>query len=404
MSDKKNPSRTRAMHALTSAALAIPGLSAAGGTQAATVLTETVVEYKASAYREADLDSGKLGGGSAERYEIDSHQISVRTPLGERTEGGVEVMVETMSGASPWFILPGTEGQPVQVMSGATISEDRTDVQASVGHLVTDSVMVSVSGGFSEENDYFAVNGGVEVAVELDDKHLTLTGGLGFSDDELEPTDGRTMADRIISAEKDSTTGFVGLSRVLSPTTVVQGSLSYSEHNGFLSDPYKKFWVVDQSNTLNDARPTKREQFTAQARLRHFLPEIKAALHADYRYYDDDWEITSHTFDFAWYQNLPNDWMLVPSLRYYSQTQAFFYAPYFFSARADGFGSSDYRLSPYGALSVRLRLEKHWDAFGFHAEWEHYEASADYSLDEVDVENPGLVEFDILSLGVDLDF
>lgn len=404
MSDNKTPCRARAMQALTSAALAIPGLSVAAGANAATVITETIVEYKASAYREADLDSDKLGGGSAERYEIDSHQVSVRAPLGERTEGSIEVMVETMSGASPWFILPGSNGEPVQVMSGATISEDRKDVQASVSHLVTDTFVVSANAGFSEENDYFAVNGGVEVAIELDDKHVTVTGGLGFSDDELEPTDGRSMPDRIISAEKDNTTGFVGVSRVLSPTAVVQGSLSYSEHNGFLSDPYKKYWVVDQSNTLNDARPNKREQFTAQARLRKFFPEFKAAAHLDYRFYDDDWDVTSHTVDLAWYQNLPNDWMLVPSLRYYSQTQAFFYAPYFFSARADGFGSSDYRLSPYGAVSLRLRVEKQWEGFGFHAEWEHYDASADYALDEVDVENPSLVEFDILSLGVDLNF
>ena len=62
----QNLKNKRALTALTSAALAIPGMSAS--VQAASVLTETVVQYKASAYREADLDSSKLSGGSLERY------------------------------------------------------------------------------------------------------------------------------------------------------------------------------------------------------------------------------------------------------------------------------------------------------------------------------------------------
>ncbi len=392
----QNNKSKRALTALTSAALAIPGLS--GSVQAASVLTETLVQYKASAYREADLDSSKLSGGSAQRYEIDSQQVRAQLPLGDRTDASIELMYETMSGASPWFILPGQDG-PVQVMSGATIHEERKDVQAKVNHLVNDKTVISVLGGVSDENDYFAVNAGVEALYEIPDTQLTLTAGLGYSDDELEPTDGAVLADRITSAKKDSTTAFVGVSQILNKTTVVQASLSYSLNQGFLSDPYKKVWISDQANTFNDSRPDERHQFVAQGRLRHFLPDLKAALHLDFRYFEDDWEIASSTSELAWYQNLPNGWVFAPSLRYYSQTQAYFYAPYFFTARSDGFGSSDYRLSPYGALSLKLRLEKRWQNLDLHAEWERYEASADYSLESVNVENPALVEFDILSLG-----
>ena len=104
----QNNKSKRALTALTSAALAIPGLS--GSVQAASVLTETLVQYKASAYREADLDSSKLSGGSAQRYEIDSQQVRAQLPLGDRTDASIELMYETMSGASPWFILPGQDG------------------------------------------------------------------------------------------------------------------------------------------------------------------------------------------------------------------------------------------------------------------------------------------------------
>ena len=392
-----NVKNKRALTALTSAALAIPGMSAS--VQAASVLTETVVQYKASAYREADLDSSKLSGGSLERYEIDTQQVRAQLPLGENTDASIEFMYETMSGASPWFILPGQDG-PVQVMSGATIHEERKDLQAKINNLLNDKTVISFIGGVSDEKDYFAVNAGLEALYEIPDTQLTLTAGIGYSDDELEPTDGSILPDRIVRATRDSTTAFVGLSQILSKTTVVQASLSYSLQRGFLSDPYKKVWIDDQANTINDSRPDDRNQFVAQLRLRHFLPELKAAVHLDYRYFEDDWEVASSTIEAAWYQNLPGGWVFTPSLRYYSQTQAFFYAPYFFSARGDGFGSADYRLSPYGAISVKLRLEKRWQSLDLHAEWETYEASADYSLDSVDLENPGLVEFDILSVGL----
>ncbi len=394
MTESRNRHR---LATLASAALAIPGLSLPA--DAATVLTETVVQYKASAYREDDLDSGKLSGGSTKRYDIDSHQFRAAAPLGDTTDVAVDLTYETMSGASPWFILPGQKG-PVQVMSGASIEEQRKDVQASVNQLIGDKAKLSLKAGASEENDYFALNAGLEGLYEFNDGLVTLTGGIGYSDDELEPTDGDILPDRVDEASKDATTAFLGLSRILSPQTVVQGSLSLNVQRGYLSDPYKKVWQDDIANTVADARPERREEWVGQLRLRHFLPDIKAALHVDYRYFEDDWDIASHTFDVSWYQNLPGGWQLTPSLRYYSQTQAFFYAPYFFSARADGLASSDYRLSPYGAWSLRLRLEKQWGDIGLHAEWEGYEASADYALETVDVENPSLVSFQLLSLGL----
>lgn len=393
MSDRPHHS----LAALAGAALAIPGLSLPS--QAAEVLTETVVQYQASAYREQDLDKDKLSGGSAKRYDIDSHQLRVATPLNDSTDLAIDLTYETMSGASPWFILPGQKG-PVQVMSGASIEEQRKDLQATVNRLLGERASVSVKAGASEENDYFAVNAGLEGLYEFDDGLLSLTAGVGYSDDELEPTDGDILPDRVDEASKDATTAFVGLSRILSPQTVVQGSLSVAVQRGYLSDPYKKVWQDDISNTVADQRPERREEWVGQLRLRHFVPDWKGALHVDYRYFDDDWDIRSHTVDLAWYQNLPGGWMLTPSLRYYSQTQAFFYAPYFFSARADGMASSDYRLSPYGAWSLRLRAAKQWGQLGLHAEWEGYEASADYALDDVELENPSLVSFQLLSLGL----
>src|SRR5690606_605587 len=132
--------------------------------------------------------------------------------------------------------------------------------------------------------------------------------------------------------------------------------------------------------------------------LRHYLPQHKAALHADYRYYYDSWDIEAHTVELSWQQMLGESWRITPGLRWYSQSQADFYAPYYQSLRGDGRASSDYRLSPYGAISLRLDIRKalaqDWE-IGAGAEW--YEASGDYAIGSVKIENPALVEYLIFS-------
>ena len=95
---------------------------------------------------------------------------------------------------------------------------------------------------------------------------------------------------------------------------------------------------------------------------------------------------------------------LVPSFRYYSQSQAKFYAPYFDQARADGNHSSDYRLSPFGAISWGVRAETQFPTgqiqWRGRLSFERYDSSADYAIGNVAVANPGLVAFNVISFSL----
>lgn len=388
----KTRSASPALLALTSAALALPGLA-----PAASPSNQTRADYRYSTYREDDLSKRATGGAEGSRYEIDSHQFHLLRPVGENYDADVSLTHETMSGASPWFITPGNNG-PVQVMSGATIKDSRDDLLAKLNRY-TDEQRIGIALGYSDEDDYRAINLAVDGDWE-EDAQRTWTGGIGYSDDKLDPTDGGStqFPNRIKSADKDSLTLFVGLTQVLDAQTSVQASLSHTRQSGFLSDPYKLAFV--NGNTVNDSRPEDRRSWSLLARLRRWFERPGGALHLDYRYFDDDWEITAHTAEISWWQRLPNDWLIVPAVRYYSQSQAFFYQPFYNSARADGFHSSDCRLSPYGAVSFRLEATKTIRDWTLGIGYESYGSDADYALESVDVENPGLVNFDILSLRI----
>ena len=376
------------LSALTAAALALPGLAQA----------QIETDYQYSRYEEADLSAGAAAGAVRERYAIDTHQFRIAAPVGDQAFIA-NLTYETLSGASPWYLMPTANG-PVVIMSGASIHEERKDLQLTWAVPVA-GIDWGVSAGYSTEDDYEATHAGLEFEYRPEGSAHSLSGGVGYSYDKIDPVRGPSSPDVIAKADKDSFNAYAGISWVLNPQTVVQTAVSYGLHDGYLSDPYKLAWVVDLSNTVRDTRPGERHQFSASARLRHYLPERKAALHADYRLYYDSWDIESHTVELAWQQMLGESWRLTPGFRWYSQSQAEFYAPFYQSQRDDGRASSDYRLSPYGAISLRLDLRKalsqDWE-IGAGAEW--YQADADYALGSVKLENPALVEYWILSARV----
>lgn len=376
---KKN---SKALAALTQAALALPGVAAAA---------EIQTDYLFSYYKEGDLDASKKTGGASERYEILSHMFRAVVPMDEQALG-LNLTYETMSGASPWFISPDAAGKPKVTMSGASIREERVDLQGTWS-LPIAPFQTAFSLGYSTEDDYEALNAGVELELQDDDNGVTWTGGFGYSDDTVKPVNGTTPV-AVDEESKSTLTLYGGAALVLNAETALQASLSYQKGDGYLSDPYKQVYVADLPGLLaSDSRPDGRQSWAASAKLRHHLADYNAALHVDYRFYHDDWEIDAHTLEVAWNQVLPDSWRLTPSLRWYSQSQAFFYAPYYATARSDGFGSSDYRLSPYGALSARIDVNKAIGQWAVGGGLEYYEASESYALKSVDVENPALIDY-----------
>lgn len=376
--------RTRlspAVAALARAALALPGVAAA----------EVQADYLFAWYREADLPAGQnTQGRDVERYDIKSHFFSLLAPVAEN-ELGLNLVFESMSGASPWYVTPGPGGRPLQVMSGASIREQRTAADAHVAFAIPRG-RLSVTLGASDEDDYRSLSGGLAVERSNDDQSVTWSAGARYSDDHLEPTQGTTPTS-VAEADKRSASAYGGVSVVLDRRTVLQAGASLQQHDGYLTDPYKQVYVESGPQILAENRPGRRQGWAGTLKLRRHAAGPDAALHLDYRYYHDDWDLDSHTLEVAWHQRVATDWRLVPSLRWYSQNQAFFYAPWFAAIPADGYRSSDYRLSPFGAITARLELTRAAGPLRLGASVEYYDADGDYALGDVAVESPGLVEY-----------
>jgi len=384
---KSKPSRS--LIALSTSALALPGIA-----QADAPPTESTLSYKISNYQEDDLTRAQVPFGELGRYDIDVHQFQYVSPLGRDFALFIDANHEDMSGASPWFSTANAAGEPVINMSGASgITDARSELSIGTRYYSQNGNFGGAV-GYSEENDYRATYVNLSGSRNFNNDLTTVTLGFSHSADDIFPTDAE-LFNRVRNEDKRATSAAVSLSQVINRVTTFQTALSITEQSGFLSDPYK----------LQDARPDNKTQIAFSNSLRYFFIEADGALQANYRYYHDDFGISSHTLDLSWFQNINRSFQVAPMLRYYSQSAADFYT------NIDDFTkpltepqSSDYRLSAFGAFSGGINLIADFGDWTATLTAERYVANEKYSVYAVNQPSPALVQFVRLSLGVDYSF
>jgi hypothetical protein len=314
----------------------------------------------------------------------------------------------------PYGVDPATGmrvAQPdvVHMLSSAS-AETRRQADFGLSH-EWDEAALELGLGFSDERDFSSQYASLNTRRDFDQKLTTLDLGFSFTDSDVDATLGPVVdwsdygyyrnadsGSRIVVVEKDGQeiqvfTGerrdwaaSAALTRVLGRNSTVSTGVTYSRSRGFLENAYKlvmfafanpdvSLGELDLTQVFNvpENRPDERNQWTWNTELSQYFAGPDGALHLGYRLADDDWGITSHTFEVNWSQAIGDSWLITPRIRYYSQEAAEFYQPYFILGQAapvepDGsldFGafpvdhySSDHRLSAFGALSGGLTIRK----------------------------------------------
>ncbi|MDO8844312.1 DUF3570 domain-containing protein [Methylicorpusculum sp.] len=262
-----------------------------------------------------------------------------------------------------------------------------------------DATTLALSGGLSDEPDFLSHFGSINVSHEFNDKLTTISGGYGMTSNSITRNGGHTDSHHgddpthnptdytDLNDDSDFHSFNASIAQVLSKNTLFQSTANFSHQRGYLSNPYKyvyvrgeitpeeyyQLWHAEPGEAdwksvtdlevvglelFRDKRPDQRNIWSFSNRINHYMPQMDATAHLDYRFFIDDWGVNSHTFELKWYQSLPGGLTVTPGIRYYSQSQADFFAPYFLSPRADGNYSSDFRLSAFGDLSGGLTVSK----------------------------------------------
>lgn len=162
----------------------------------------------------------------------------------------------------------------------------------------------------------------------------------------------------------------IGITQVFNPTLVAKMSLFVMLEKGHLSNPYfnviRKLNVAQADQPLyfkyyiaRDSRPdTRKAGGVAMQASKSFNHDNAAQV--SYRYYQDNWDVTSHTADIKSYHQLGDKFRINPSLRYYHQSAANFFKAhdakdYYFDQA--GFATADHRLGNYHSWTTQLGFE-----------------------------------------------
>jgi hypothetical protein len=169
---------------------------------------------------------------------------------------------------------------------------------------------------------------------------------------------------------RNSYAATLGFSQILTKRLQVSLSIDVLLQDGLLATPYHRIYFADKPKFYignaasipfyTDPRnkdvfrladdveqlPNNRFKLPVGLRANYYISEM-FALRTYYRYYYDDWGITSHTANFELPVKITRSITLLPMYRYYTQTQADYFAPYNQHVSTEKYYTSDYDLSAF---------------------------------------------------------
>lgn len=152
------------------------------------------------------------------------------------------------------------------------------------------------------------------------------------------------------------------------------------------------FQLADDIERLPDTR----FKIPVGTRFNYYLNEV-VSIRTYYRYYYDDWGISSHTASVEVPIKLNDKFTIYPSYRYYNQTAADYFAPYEELVSTDEFYTSDYDLSEFNSSQYGLGIS-YTDIFTKRRIWKLGLKSVDLKYGNYE-RNTGLSS-SIISLGL----
>ena len=352
------------------------------------VLESSEIDLLFSYYDQDGQNAAVTGGEGTEELTDATSTIVLRMPMNEDDVLTVDVGLSAYTSASSSNVNPLDGGNSTVTPFDASSGESRKDLLAYINpsyqHSSEDRNSIwSANLYFSSEYDYFSVGFGGSYSKLFNEKNteLTLSGRVfldkwnaiypielrqGFFDDRI--TGNGTYNPNFTSFEKENRNSYslsLSFSQILSKR--LQGALFMDvvSQNGLLSTPFQRVYFGDVGNFFIDdfqladdveRLPESRFKIPFGGRLNYYVNDL-LILRSYYRFYWDDWGITSHTASLETPFKLTDKFTLYPTYRYYTQSAAdYFYAKENALSTLE-FYTSDYDLSKYDAHQYGLGIQ-----------------------------------------------
>ena len=355
-----------------------------------------------------DIDTAFLYYGESDgRVQAAEPAIYAGRNLGDDDRIDLRLVVDVLTGATPngahastvpqTFTTPSGSGSYTTPAGETPLDETFHDTRVAAGAdwtISLDRLSKLILGiNVSSEYDYISAGISSTYSRDFNNRNTTLTAGVAFNSDTISPVGGVPIEfapmvkqdltlNRSGSSETKTISDFIiGVTQIVNRKTIIQLNYTFGMTDGYQNDPYKIVTVVDSEGLpvtgsessffdtpvtgnlpyVYESRPDTRQRNALFFNSAHHLTED--VIHFSYRYFWDDWGITSHTLDLKYRYQLANSY-LMPHVRYYSQDAADFYTHNLklgtdidaaTGAVSKQYASNDYRLAKSVTTTLGLK-------------------------------------------------
>ncbi|HEX8038938.1 MAG TPA: DUF3570 domain-containing protein [Chryseosolibacter sp.] len=308
------------------------------------------VNFVSGYYRQDGNNAAVTGGVGSEKltdlattFDIKLSKIDARKRINSYD---FEFGIDTYTSASSDKVDPST-------ISSASSTDQRFYPSLSWSRLnESKGTSIGANASFSSEFDYLSIGAGVNAFKDSKDKSRQVGVRLQTYQDfvtMIYPIELRFRRAAGIEP-RDTYSATFSYSQIVNPRLQVLFLLDLAYQKGFLSLPFNRVYFKD--NTVDiEKLPRTRFKYPASIRVSYFAGDI-VILRGFYRYYQDDWGLTSTTAEIETAIKITPFVSVSPFYRYYTQSAVDYFSPYREHSRSDRYITSDYDLSKFDSHFV----------------------------------------------------
>lgn len=318
--------------------------------------------------------------------------------VGDSVSGGTPIYIDSSSGASA-YSGKGT-GVSVNDIENTNVDMSENRMFANIGVTQRLENRDELTYGFTKSYESDFDSNTLSLGYKIWDgnsKNLAINLGLAYSFNEVLIKDCSYNStcgtpDSVSGASQAETNnqlvGEFGITKILSPHSSFDFGLFYSNEDGYLSNPY--YTVVRNNNgttadVVAENRPDSRMGYGIKLAYKGQLSS-NIISSFKYRFYIDDWDISSHTFENNNFYQYNDNIKFGFGFRYYTQSEADFYNASNNYFTNEEFASSDERLSSFNSYTLNGSVEyKYSDKLSYNLGLSWYNQSTDLSASTINI-------------------
>jgi hypothetical protein len=307
------------------------------------------------------------------QYDENNNRVSVSAPsLSASYDIGTDYTIkadfvhDAVSGATPSWQPDSASGASGRDNSSDYVYENQKfDEERNAGSIMLTTRFANrdelyTGFDYSRESDFDSKAVSAEYMHYTNKSHnQSLNLGLSYSMNEILSYDYDTGSGASQKETSSSINIQAGISQILNDHTAVKVEGFTVLDDGYLTNPHanivRNYGTANQ-NLVTENRPDKRTAYGVNFKYITMFGD-NLSFKANYRFYTDDWDITSHTVDHDIYYTLNKKITLGAGFRIYTQSEANFYNKNKDFFTNEEFASSDERLSEFDAITYKASID-----------------------------------------------